>query len=131
MVKLKWIGINIFRNYPALLKYYVLYNMVQPLNGFKSKYIYIFSLSITSEDFWSCFRIDALNFKSSRSIETSASVTAVTKGSRQKKDEILWHRVNFIWHLPTLPNYDIIFYDILVIFEAPTHLQVIMTFNKN
>ena len=54
MVKLKWIGINIFRNYPARLKYYVLYNMVQPLNGFKSKYIYIFSLSIASEDFWSC-----------------------------------------------------------------------------
>ena len=56
MVKLKWIGINIFRNYPALLKYYVLYNMVQPLNGFKSKYIYIFSLSIASEDFWSSFK---------------------------------------------------------------------------
>jgi len=50
---------------------------------------------------------------------------------KKKKDQILWHRVNFICHLPTLPNYDIIFYDILVIFEAPTHLQVIMTFNKN
>ena len=34
----------------------------------------------------------------------------------KKKLDILWHRVNFICYLPTLPNYDIFFYDIVVIF---------------
>ena len=29
-----------------------------------------------------------------------------------KKHDILWHWVNFILHLPILPNYDIIYYDI-------------------
>ena len=37
----------------------------------------------------------------------------LSKGSRQKKKhDILWHRVKFIWYLPTLPNYDKIYYDI-------------------
>ena len=27
----------------------------------------------------------------------------------QKKQDISWHHAKFIWHLPTLPNYDIIY----------------------
>ena len=54
--------------------------------------------------------------------------TCLTKGSLPKKKlQNLWHPANFNCHLPTLPNYDINFYDKAVIIEAPTHLQVIMT----
>ena len=47
---------------------------------------------------------------------------------KKNKHNILWHQVNFICYIPTLPNYDIIFYDIVVIFSyLPT---LIMTYNK-
>ena len=40
------------------------------------------------------------------------------KGSGKKNQDILWHWVDFIFHLPTLP------YDIVVNFLTPTYLQV-------
>ena len=48
-----------------------------------------------------------------------------------KKLDIPWHQAKFIWHLPTIPKYDKLYYDILVIFEEPTHLNDIMTWEKN
>ena len=45
----------------------------------------------------------------------------------QKKLQNLWHPANFNCHLPTLPNYDINYYDKAGIIVAATHLQVIMT----
>ena len=49
---------------------------------------------------------------------------------KKNKQDISWHHAKFIYHLPTLPNYDIIYYDIFGIFWLPTHLKVIMTYNK-
>ena len=46
---------------------------------------------------------------------------------KKKKRNILWQCANFNCYLPTLPNCDKKIYDKLVIFWAPTHLQVFMT----
>ena len=49
---------------------------------------------------------------------------------KKKKQDISWHCAKFIWYLPTLPNCDKIYYDIFVIFEVPTHLYAIVTWDK-
>ena len=48
----------------------------------------------------------------------------------KKKQDISWHCANFIWYLPTLPNYDIIYLWHCSNFLSPTYLHVIVTNDK-
>ena len=37
------------------------------------------------------------------------SIKLVREAFKKNKQDISWHRAKFIWHRPTLPNYDIIY----------------------
>ena len=102
------------RGYMSCMYAYLLKSLLWV--GFFLYYKYIFihhthlaSLSATRKDLWlpeliiKCLVADASFGNTSQRKQPK-----LDKGSLQKKkQDISWHWAKFIWHLPTLPNYNI------------------------